>query len=102
MLAGTLLTVSCNNGASSTSISGRSDELQLKIAFHPAFNERSEISLVSKDSTKNIEILLTNRETAVIRPDTFYWKQVELTSQQYKSTGYNPDKIVPAKIRDPL
>ena len=83
MLAGILMETSCHDGAASKSIPAKSEELELKIAFYPAFNEKSEISLVSIDSSKYIQILLRNRETAVIRPDTFYWKKIELTSPQY-------------------
>ena len=83
LLVGFLVTGSCHDGNAPKSKSEKPDVLQLKIAFHPAFNERSEISLVSSDSTKHIQILLRNQETATIRPDTFYWKKVELTSAQY-------------------
>lgn len=83
LLAGLILATGCHQGNAPKSKSGKPDGLQLKIAFRPAFNERSEISLVSTDSTKHIQILLRNQETAVIRPDTFYWKKVELPTQQY-------------------
>ena len=93
-----ILAAGCHQGNASKSKPGKPDGLELKIAFHPAFNERSEISLASTDSTKHIQILLRNRQTAVIPPDTFYWKKVELTTRQYSELDTTMIKLCRQKL----
>jgi hypothetical protein len=83
ILVGFLLTASCQERNVPKSKSTKADGLQLKIAFRPAFNEKSEIDLVSSDSSKQIQILLRNISSATLRQDTFYWKKIDLTDQQY-------------------
>jgi hypothetical protein len=85
IFGGFILTAGCHQGNAHKSKQVSSDELRLKITFRPAFEEKSEIDLVSSDSTKHIQIVLRNHVTAAIRPDTFYWKKIDLSDQQYSA-----------------
>lgn len=59
------------------------DSLILKIRFTPAFEEHSEILLSKADSVKFIQILIKNNSSVDPTEDTFWYKRIYLSNQQY-------------------
>jgi len=54
------------------------------IALYPSFHETAEIFVSNGDSLSQIRYLLKSRQTAIKRPDTFYFKTIPLTVSQFE------------------
>jgi hypothetical protein len=78
-----LLIASCAQDDSRKPKVAETDSLVLKVYFNPAFEENSETTLWSYDSTQGIKILIKNNVRVDEKEDTFWFKSISLTKQQY-------------------
>jgi hypothetical protein len=69
--------------------------LMLKISFKPAFTEPSETILTRSDSEKSIQILLRDQLSADAKQDSFWFRKIYLSDQQF--TDLDSTLISPCK-----
>jgi hypothetical protein len=55
-----------------------------KIELYPSFHETAQIFVSKSDKISQIRFLLKSRQTAIKRPDTFYFKRILLTESQFE------------------
>jgi hypothetical protein len=79
-----LIFVSCNEKTHHASGSHQFDTLLLKINLYPAFEEHSETTLIHLDSLSTIQILLKNNMAVDHAQDTFWFKKMHLSKQQFE------------------
>jgi hypothetical protein len=77
------MTIACHDSSLSKLKRDQKYPLILTISFAPSFNERSEINMVSSDSTQTIQILLRDYRGDDKSRDTFYFKKIDLTNKQH-------------------
>jgi len=75
--------VSCNQKGGEKSNISKKDSLVLEVRFHPAFEENAEATLLKTDSARIFKILIRNNFRADKSEDTFWFKMIYLTSQEY-------------------
>ena len=74
---------SCNHKNNATTEIDKNDSLMLKVFFHPSFHENSEVLLLKSDSINIIQLLIKNNFRVDKQEDTFWFKKIYLTTQQY-------------------
>jgi hypothetical protein len=93
-----LIVVSCKQNNTIKPKIFKNDSLVLKINFHPAFEENSETILWNLDSTHGIKILIKNNFRVDEKEDTFWFKNVSLTNQQYSELDSTLIKMCRRKV----
>ena len=55
----------------------------LEVRFNPAFEENAEVTLLKTDSARTFTILIRNNIRVDKGEDTFWYKRIDLTGQEY-------------------
>jgi len=77
----------------------KNDILTFKILLHPSFDEKAQIVLTKVDTQQAMQFLLLNREFSGKPTDTFYFKRISLTIDQFDS--FDSLVIQKTKIKQP-
>lgn len=70
----------------------------LEIRFHPAFEENAEVTLLKTDSAQIFKILIKNNFRVDKSEDTFWFKKIHLTNQEYLKLDSTLIKICKQKV----